>query len=136
MAVIVNGSSCSKAQPQLLNPGRRVHRTSFSLCQVHHAVLEKYAPIAYTTLSACDHLSFKKSAYGVLPIGAEAVNNREQKKRRTGRKRTLMPPPRHTPCFSGNKEQGKRERRSLLAREGGAAVSQRTEGCALQVTPR
>lgn len=41
----------------------------------------------------CDHLSFKKSAYGVLPIGAEAVNNREQKKRRTGRKRTLMPPP-------------------------------------------
>lgn len=56
-------------------------------------MLEKYAPIAYTTLSACDHLSFKKSAYGVLPIGVEAVNSREQKKRRTGRKRTLMPPP-------------------------------------------
>ena len=127
MVVIVNGSSCSKTRPQLLNPGYRVHHTSFSLYQVHQAVLGKYASIACTTLSACDHLSFKKSAYGVLPIGAEAVNNREQKKRRIGRKRTLMSPLNQTPCFSGSKEEGKRERRSLLAREGRAAVSRKEQ---------
>lgn len=40
-------------------------------------------------------------------------------------------PPPHTPCFSGNKEQGKRERRSLLAREGGAAVSRREQRAVL-----
>lgn len=46
-------------------------------------------------------------------------------------KEPSCPPHRHTPCFSGNKEQGKRERRSLLAREGGAAISRREQRAVL-----